>query len=122
MPSISYHTRLISDHKVKVTGGVRQGTYDQPLVDSLASDFTAVVKPSGRVVFVDSEGREVSLYIHVYPQDTAAGKAALAAHREQQRLKGVEQIAKAKRLKSLIDSADEDTLIELLERHLESKS
>ena len=122
MPSISYHTRLDSDHRVKVTGGSRQGTYDQETVECLASEFTAVVKPSGRVVFVDSEGREVSLYIRIAPEDTKVGKVTLATHREQQRLKEVEQIAKTRRLQSLLDSADEDTLIELLERHLGSKS
>lgn len=122
MPSISYHTRLDSDHRVKLTGGSRQGAYDQETVERLASDFTAVVKPSGRVVFVDSDGRDVNLYIHIAPEGTKVGKAALAAHREQQRLKEIEQIAKTQRLQRLLDSADEDTLIELLERHLESKS
>lgn len=74
MSKISYHTRLDADNKVKVSGGTFGGTVDYETVNRLAKAFfTVSIKPSGRAVFVDKEGREVNLYIKVDAETTSIG-------------------------------------------------
>lgn len=78
--NIGYHTRLYSDNRVKIQGGSFGGSLDMETAERLVKSwFTVIVKPSGTPVFVDREGREVSLYISVDARETDAGKAALKA-------------------------------------------
>ena len=77
--NIGYHTRLISDNTVKVVGGSFGGRFDIETANRLVkSHFSVAVKQSGRAVFVDKRGREVSLYFTVDAGETDAGKKALA--------------------------------------------
>lgn len=81
--NIGYHTRLDSNNTVKVCGGSFGGSFDWETVERLVkAHFTVKIQPSGRAVFVDKEGRAVSLYFSVDPDMTLAGKAALAEDRK----------------------------------------
>lgn len=76
--NIGYHTRLDGENSKKISGGSFGGTFDKETVERLVSaHFRVRVKPSGRPVFVDSGGREVSLYITVDPGSTRLGIKAL---------------------------------------------
>lgn len=93
--NIGYHTRLIGNNSVKVCGGSFGGQVDQETVERLVNaHFSVTIKPSGRAVFVDREGREVALYLSVDPDTTTKGKEAL----KQYRIKQQEQAAKDKEL------------------------
>lgn len=84
--SIGYHTRLHSNNSVKVVGGSFGGSIDADTVARIVkSHFTVVVKNSGTCVFVDKQGREVSLYLSVDARETEAGKAALKSYNEANR-------------------------------------
>lgn len=84
--SICYHTRAANDNTIRITGGtfgmstVIEGRLDAT-VERLAKRFTVGFTSSGRPVFVDSEGRQVSLYISVHPELTEVGQAAIRARR-----------------------------------------
>lgn len=78
--NIGYHTRKNGQDSVKITGGTFGGAVDMDTVNRLVkSQFTVTITPSGRPVFVDKKGNQVSVYITVDPADTDAGKVALAA-------------------------------------------
>lgn len=117
--NIGYHTRLYSDNKVKVTGGSFGGQIDADTVTRLVkSHFTVMVKPSGSCVFVDREGREVSLYVSVDAKETAAGKAALKAYNEANR-KAWEEAEKNERdaqeeIDSLLDGLSHEEIVRRL--------
>ena len=53
----------------------------------MKSHFTVTVKPSGHAVFVDREGREVSLYLSVDAELTTKGMEAKKAWLTEKRLK-----------------------------------
>ena len=81
MKNIGYHTRLHLNNSVKVVGGSFGGSLDIETANRLVNaHFTVIVKPSGRPVFVDREGREVSLYISVDPEATEKGKEAVKVY------------------------------------------
>lgn len=83
LKNIGYHTRLDGKNSVKVTGGSFGGSLDVETANRLVrSHFTVIVKPSGRPVFVDRGGREVSLYISVDPEITDKGIEAMSAYRK----------------------------------------
>jgi hypothetical protein len=82
MKNIGFHTRLCSDNTRKIVGGSFGGSLDMETVERLSRLFSVTVKPSGRAVFVDSQGREVTLYLSVDPDFTSIGKAAIKSHRE----------------------------------------
>lgn len=103
---ISYHTRRDDDSTVKVVGGSFTGKIDEKTVDRLVvSLFNVTIKNSGRAVFVDSQGRQVQLYLAVDPSETDLGKAALsawsaqraadAASAEEKALADADEVAKA---------------------------
>lgn len=98
-----------------VCGGSHHGTYDQVTVERLASGFTAVVKSSGRVVFVDSDGREVNLHIRVAPEDTVVGQRALDAARLDKEARRKKQRALENRLEELLNNLDTEEAIKRLE-------
>lgn len=102
MSKISYHTRLEDDNRVKVSGGTFGGTVDYETVNRLAKAFfTVSIKPSGRAVFVDKEGREVNLYIKVDAETTSIGIEAKRVWRAERH----RQDGEDKMLREEIDSA-----------------
>lgn len=113
--NIGYHPRLDSDNRVKVVGGSFGGTIDMETVERLVkAHFTVIVKPSGRPVFVDKQGREVSLYISVDPAGTEAGRVALLDYwAERNRLEEAEREERAE-LMARIEDMDTDALRKLL--------
>jgi hypothetical protein len=118
--NIGFHTRLYGNNSVKVTGGSFGGPFSIETANRLVKghQFTVVCKPSGTPVFVDREGREVTLYFSVDPRDTDAGKAAMAVHlAEREQLAKVEE-EKRTRIEALLDSMSND---EVLSRLLEEK-
>jgi hypothetical protein len=113
--NIGYHTRLKSDNRVKVVGGSFGGSLDIETANRLVKAlFTVKILKSGRAVFVDKQGREVSLYISVDPELTDEGKAALKAYRAcvEQREKAENE--KAQQLQDMLDSLSVDEAIERL--------
>ena len=112
--SIGYHTRLSENNTVKVCGGSFGGAFDLETANRLVKHhFTVKARPSGTLVFVDCEGREVSLYVTVDPGITDAGKAA-----RQEWLKSreaVEQRESAQRAE-LEDALENMTVEEALRR------
>lgn len=113
--SIVYHTRG-SMTGVRITGGSFSGSFDIDTVNRLlrAHKYTAIVKPSGHTVFVDSAGREVSLYLFVDPAETGIGNEAIVNHRaEMNRLQKLDE-AKERRVNELIANMTTDELLERL--------
>lgn len=81
MKHIGYHTRLYSN-SIKVVGGSFGGSMDIETVNRLIkSHFTVVVKKTGTPVFVDREGREVTLYVTVDVGSTEKGIQAMKEYR-----------------------------------------
>jgi hypothetical protein len=81
--NICYHTRQVGTDQ-KISGGSFGGDIDNETVDRLVNvHFTVKVKPSGHAVFVDKQGRDVSLYLFIDPDRTAVGKFALKLFREE---------------------------------------
>lgn len=81
--NIGYHTRLVSDG-TKVTGGSFGGAIDMETVNRLVrAHFEVAIKPSGRGVFVDKQGREVWLYLGIDATRTEKGKVAYKAWQDQ---------------------------------------
>lgn len=102
--SIGYQTRLYGRNSVKVTGGIFGGALDLETVNRLVSaHFTVTVKPSGSLVFVDREGREVSLYLSVDPGMTDAGQIALKAQMRAHAASRREEERKRARIDELLD-------------------
>jgi hypothetical protein len=106
--SIGYHTRLYSDHTVKVTGGCFGGSIDMDTVNRLTRLFTVNVKDTGHPVFVDKEGREVNLYLSVDVKSTEIGKAAITKWRAEKEQRDKEaaaiETAQRKALEEAVDS------------------
>lgn len=82
MGNIGYHTRLYSDNTHKVVGGSFGGEIDMETVNRLVkSHFSVLVKNSGTPVFVDREGREVTLYLSVDAGKSEKGVQAMKVWR-----------------------------------------
>lgn len=114
--NVGYHTRLYGQNSVKVTGGSFGGSMDIDTVNRLVKNhrFTVVVKPSGTPVFVDREGREVTLYFSIDPGATDVGKQAIALDRtERTKLAQIED-DKRSRLERLLDGMSTDHALKLL--------
>lgn len=110
-----YHTRLHSDNTVKVTGGSFGGQIGVDLVERLVkSHFTVKIKPSGSGVFVDKQGREVSLYLSVDPLTTSAGKAAKAEFIKQESAKQEEDEEKRTEIENLMNELTVDEILKKL--------
>lgn len=110
--NIGYHTRLVENSTIKCASGSFGGTLDLDTANRLVkSRFKVVIKPSGRPVFVDREGREAYLYFSIAPQYTEAGKAALSQHRVE--LAKQEEINKEKYLEveKLLDDLSIDEVL-----------
>lgn len=114
--NIGYHTRLSGNHTVKCCGGSFGGSLDLETANRLVKAmFTVKVLNSGRPVFVDRQGREVSLYISVDPQTTEAGKLALMEDRKKREQLQQVEAEKMSRVQELIDGMSADELLKRLE-------
>jgi hypothetical protein len=113
--SICYHTRLDGNNTIKLTGGSFSGSIDSETVNRIVKAFfTVKVKPSGRLVFVDKQEREVSLYLSISPDDTDAGKAAQAEYlKERGQLQKAEE-EKERQINDLMGSLSSDEIIRRL--------
>ena len=117
MNKLTYHTRLDADHSQKVSGGTFSGVIDYETVERLAKAFfTVSIKPSGRAVFVDKEGREVNLYIKVEAETTSIGIEAKRVWRSER----CRQDAEAELLQDEINSAMAELPPEEVLRRLKS--
>lgn len=102
--SIGYHTRLDSQNTIKVTGGSFGGDIDLETVERLVkAHFTVVIKNSGRAVFVDREGREVSLYITIDPCKTTAGVEARREYDKKRMLERQAEEEKEEEIQTLLE-------------------
>jgi len=115
--NIGYHTRLYSDNTKKVVGGSFGGQIDQETVERLVNaHFTVKIKPSGHGVFVDREGREVSLYFTIDALSTEKGRQAKSQwNKEQQEIERLEE-GKQKLVDELLSNYSNDELIKLLQK------
>lgn len=113
--NIGFHTRSVKDQAVKYTGGSFGGQFDMETVNRLVNGlFTVKVKGSGRLVFVDREGRECWLYVTVDPVMTDKGKAVLAEWREKQRELERQEEEKRRELDMLLGELTVDEALRLL--------
>ena len=81
MANIGYHTRLDSNNTIKTSGGSFGGELSLETANRLVNAFfTVAIKNTGRSVFVDRYGREVSLYISVDAAATKKGQEALKVY------------------------------------------
>lgn len=114
--NICYHTRLSGKNSVKVCGGTFGGQIDMETVEQLVkSQFTVTIKNSGNAVFIDKEGREVSLYINIDPLSTKVGNEAKAKHNKEnservERDKKIEE-EKMSRLEAIMESMTTEEII-----------
>jgi len=114
-PNIGYHTRLRTNNTIKAAGGCFGGAFSLDTANRLVKAmFTVKVLPSGHPVFVDRQGREVSLYMTVDPATTEAGKAALVEYRKTQEIQRRADEAKAARVQALLDSMTDDEILNKL--------
>lgn len=113
--NISYHTRLDCNNTVKVVGGSFSGSFDMETVNRLVnSQFTVRVKNSGRAVFVDGKGNEVSVYVVVDPDTTEAGKLAIAEERKTRAALQAVEDEKQARINELLSNLSDDEVIRRL--------
>lgn len=113
--NIGYHTRLRRDHTVKVAGGCFGGDFGMETANRLVKHhFTVTVTATGRPIFVDRNGREVTLYMTVDPETTDAGKAAMAEYRRAQEAAQAVEAEKARRVEALLDTMSHDEILERL--------
>ncbi|UNY40419.1 hypothetical protein KLEP7_gp73 [Pseudaeromonas phage vB_PpeM_ KLEP7] len=92
MRNICYHTRLHKDPKVKCCGGTFGGQVDAETIERLIKyNFDVKILPSGRLIFVDKEGRDVLLFISVDPESTSKGKNVLQEYQKQKRIEEEKQ-------------------------------
>ncbi|QGH45024.1 hypothetical protein [Bacteriophage Phobos] len=121
--NIGYHTRSDGNNTVKLTGGSFGGAVDQATIERLVrAHFTVRVKPSGRAVFVDREGRDVSLYLTVDPDSTEAGKAALRADRLRRETVERQEHERRRDVLDALDDMSTEELAELLALRQGAKS
>ena len=117
--NIAWHTRLLSDNTQKIVGGSFGGEVSIDTANRLVnSHFTVVVKNSGRSVFVDREGREVTLYIVVNPEITDKGKAAIAQYQIEKKKQDYETQKREQenqnRIESLMEGLSSEEIIKRL--------
>lgn len=115
--SIGYHTRDGMNNTLKLTGGSFGGAIDMETVNRLVKHhFTVKVRQSGSPVFVDRQGREVSVYITIDPANTDAGKAALAEDAKARLALQKIEDAKRRRVEEILDGMSADEALERLGR------
>lgn len=113
--TIGFHTRLYDKNTVKLTGGSFGGTFTPETVEKLVNNFFDVqVKPSGTPVFVDKEGRQVSLYVTVDPASTEKGKAALEKHRKEMLVQSQKEQAEESEIEELLAEMSNEEILRRL--------
>lgn len=113
--NIGYHTRLSGNNTVKVSGGSFGGNIDMETIERLVNAmFTVTIKPSGRAVFVDRQGKEVSLYISVDPEKTTKGKAAKTEYQKVLAQKQAIEEQKKQEIEELMYSMSNDEILKRL--------
>lgn len=113
--NIGYHTRLSGNNTVKVVGGSFGGQVDQETIERLVNNlFSVIIKPSGRPVFVDRDGREVSLYITVDPENTSKGKKALQEERARKEVLAEKERELASEVEDLLSSMSYEEILNRL--------
>jgi hypothetical protein len=114
--NIGYHTRLSSNNTVKVVGGSFGGQVDQETIERLVNNlFNVIIKPSGRAVFVDRDGREVSLYVTIDPKNTSKGKKALQEERARKEALAEKDSEMASIVEDLLSSMSYEEILKRLE-------
>lgn len=119
--NIGYHTRLNGANNTKVSGGSFGGFFDIETANRLANAFfTVVIKPSGFAVFVDKDGREVSLYFTVDASKTEMGKEALKqfhkARETAEREQKIKDRQEQETIQRLMDELSNDEIIKRLSK------
>lgn len=113
--SICFHTRLDGNNTVKLTGGTFTGSFDMDTVNRLvSSNFTVQVGQSGRSVFVDKQGRKVTVYVSVDPTETEAGKLAISADRQRRAALQVLEDEKSAEIEGLMSGMSHDEILKRL--------
>jgi cell wall assembly regulator SMI1 len=104
MTYIHYHTRRANTDE-KITVGARDS------MSALLNDYTVIIQPSGRPVFMDDKGRHVNVYMRLNPEDHSEYPAAVKAyHRDQQIAAQLAKDRKEQIDKLLNDLSDEEIL------------
>ncbi len=114
--SIGYHTRLHTNNNVKIVGGTFGGDISLETANRLLSahGYTVIIKPSGNPVFLDKEGREVSLYFTIDPALTEIGRKAIEENnRKQAALRRIEE-EKEEEIYNILSSMSNDEILKLL--------
>jgi hypothetical protein len=104
MTYISYHTRRDGTDE-KITAGAIHS------MSALLNDYTVIIQPSGRPVFMDDKGRKVNVYMRLDPEDHSGYSAAIKAYRRDQQIAA--QLAKDRQEqidRLLADLSDEEIL------------
>lgn len=120
--SIGYHTRLHTNNNVKIVGGTFGGDISLETANRLVSShgYTVIIKPSGNPVFVDKEGREVSLYFTIDPALTEIGRKAIEENnRKQAALRRIEE-EKEEEIYNILSSMSNDEILKLLKANSNS--
>lgn len=79
--------------------------------DQLTASHDIIVTNSGRVSFVDKNGRMISIYLTIDPAETEKGKRVLKEHNEKKRR---EEKERQEKLNQLVASVGIDRAIEIL--------
>lgn len=107
MTTNCYHTRDRKDG-VKLTGGMLHAKSMDEAQERAVCGLTVKIMWS-RAVFVDQQGREVSLYLSVHPEHTSLGQKALAEYRAAEQVRRDTEEAER--------TADEEKLACLVSKH-----
>lgn len=106
MKTNCYHTR---DNKgTKLTGGMLHASSHDEAAQRAAHGLTIAFSPSGRAIFRDKTGREVSLFLSVHPEHLSGYAAAQAAYNEERRK--AREAAEKEEAERPIDDTAEDVL------------
>ena len=118
--NIGWHTRLYADNTKKITGGSFGGELSLDTVNRLVNYHCprVVVKASGTPVFVDRNGREVTLYVTVDARETEMGKAAISEwlkdKETKEKLFSEQQEQQSREIELLMDQLSHEDIVKRL--------
>lgn len=105
MKTNCYHTR---DSKgIKLTGGMLHAENHDEAAERATLGLEVKISRSGRPMFCNKQGREVSLYLSVHPEHTAKGQKAIVEYRAERDRRYQEEAQKLSRFGGYDD--DDDT-------------
>ena len=90
MTHITYHSRRDGTDE-KITVGASSS------MTALLADYTVIIQPTGRPIFMDDKGRRVNVYTRVNPEDHPGYPEAMKAYRRDQQVAA--QLAKDRRVR-----------------------